>query len=214
VSCLYHIHWLLFLYCNICHATLPAVELHLLDSQFFICCNVIHAYCIILTALKLEQNPSFSGRGCHMLQVMRYFDLPDVRLERFCCNIARSLCCALMDMKDACQYKCVACLYLRINTVVFEQSSSTTKNWGRSWVGRILIFDWNCCLQFWVWQCCIGNYDGLMETSKTGRLTPSLCLCISKTEIFNVLYIYIYSILYIKGVTGGTDQTLAGCSLC
>ena len=28
------------------------------------------------------------------------------------------------------------------------------------------------------------------------------------------LYIYIYVYIYIQGVTGGTDQTSGGCSLC
>jgi hypothetical protein len=30
----------------------------------------------------------------------------------------------------------------------------------------------------------------------------------------NNIYIYIYIYIYIQGVTGGTDQTSGGCSLC
>jgi len=30
----------------------------------------------------------------------------------------------------------------------------------------------------------------------------------------SIIYIYIYIYIYIQGVTGGTDQTSGGCSLC
>jgi hypothetical protein len=33
-------------------------------------------------------------------------------------------------------------------------------------------------------------------------------------SIKNRIYIYIYIYIYIQGVTGGTDQTSGGCSLC
>ena len=34
------------------------------------------------------------------------------------------------------------------------------------------------------------------------------------TEVLNELQIYIYIYIYIQGVTGATDQTSGGCSLC
>jgi len=40
-----------------------------------------------------------------------------------------------------------------------------------------------------------------------------MCVCVY-IHIYMCVYIYIYIHIYIQGVTGGTDQTSGGCSLC
>jgi hypothetical protein len=37
---------------------------------------------------------------------------------------------------------------------------------------------------------------------------------ITKHNLINYIYLQIYYRIYIQGLTGGTDQTSGGCSLC
>ena len=47
------------------------------------------------------------------------------------------------------------------------------------------------------------------ETPQLEGVCVIVCVCVCVRA-----YIYIYIYIYIQGVTGGTDQTSGGCSLC
>jgi hypothetical protein len=64
-----------------------------------------------------------------------------------------------------------------------------------------------------------NRYQILYNDEKACNKVPSLTKvlrdvpqgCVPGTVLF---FIYIYIYIYIQGVTGGTDQTSGGCSLC
>ena len=47
----------------------------------------------------------------------------------------------------------------------------------------------------------------------TAHIAP-LSNCRENPKNLGYMYVYIYIYIYIQGVTGGTDQTSGGCSLC
>ena len=60
---------------------------------------------------------------------------------------------------------------------------------------------------------------GLQQSFISHTIVPTDLLHPSSENILNFqdihdIYIYIYIYIYIQGVTGGTDQTSGGCSLC
>ena len=69
----------------------------------------------------------------------------------------------------------------------------------------------------WLWYIFLIWEDTFFinETIVFMCLNSSCCCYFSSPSRPNMcIYIYIYIYIYIQGVTGGTDQTSGGCSLC
>ena len=59
-------------------------------------------------------------------------------------------------------------------------------------------------------EVCSRNH-GCSENAISIKYCVCVCVCVC---VCIYIYIYIYRYIYIQGVTGGTDQTWGGCSLC